>query len=63
VATGALGIRVIMTYLLRYSAFLGHAIIWWNGIFGFGTGFLISWIYYLSGRWQKNAALTGNRKP
>lgn len=25
-----------------------------NGVFGFGTGFLITWIYYLSGRWQKH---------
>lgn len=53
VATCALGIRVIMTYLLRYSSFLGHTIIWWNGIFGFGLGFLITWSYYLSGKWQK----------
>lgn len=37
VATGALGMRVLVTYLFRYSAFLGHTIIWWNGIFGFGT--------------------------
>lgn len=53
VATGALGMRVLVTYLFRYSAFLGHAIIWWNGLFGFGTGFLITWTYYLSGKWQK----------
>ena len=55
VATGALGIRVLVTYLFRYSPLFGHTIIWWNGLFGFGTGFLISWTYYLSGRWQKNA--------
>ena len=60
VATGALGMRVLVTYLLRYSSFLGYRIIWWNGLFGFGTGFLITWIYYLSGRWQRNAALTGS---
>ncbi len=57
VATGALTIRVFVTYLLRYSPFLGCAIIWWNGLFGFGVGCLITWSYYLSGRWQKNSLL------
>lgn len=56
VATGSLGIRVLTTYLFRYSSFLGHTIIWWNGLFGFSIGFLISWTYYLSGKWQENAA-------
>lgn len=55
VATGALGMRVLSTYVFRYSAIFGMSIIWWNGLFGFGIGFLISWTYYLSGRWQKNA--------
>ena len=54
VACGALGMRVLVTYLFRYSDFLGHTIIWWNGIFGFGTGFMITWIFYLSGRWRKD---------
>ena len=58
VATSALSVRVLVTYLFRYSSFLGYAIIWWNGLFGFGTGFLITWSYYLSGRWQKNSAIT-----
>ena len=52
VAVGALGMRVLSTYLFRYSAFFGHTIIWWNGLFGFGTGLLITWTYYLSNRWQ-----------
>ena len=54
VACGALGMRVLVTYLFRYSDFLGHTIIWWNGIFGFGTGFMITWIFYLSGWWRKD---------
>ena len=58
VATGALGMRVLVTYLFRYSPFLGYTIIWWNGLFGFGTGFLITWSYYLSGRWQVGSKLT-----
>ncbi len=53
VATGALGMRVLVTYLFRHSAFLGHSVVWWNGIFGFGMGFLISWSYYLGGRWAQ----------
>jgi Na+-driven multidrug efflux pump len=51
VACGALGMRVLVTYLFRYSTFLGHTVIWWNGIFGFSLGFLITWTFYLSGRW------------
>ena len=60
VATGALSTRVLTTYLFRHSAFLGYRIIWWNGLFGFGMGFLITWSYYLSGRWQKNAAIAAD---
>ncbi len=53
VATTALTIRVAVTYLFRYSPFLGFRIIWWNGLFGFAGGFTITWLYYLSGRWKK----------
>lgn len=52
VATCALGIRVIVVYLLRNSSFLGYRILWWNGLFGFGVGFTITWSFYLSGRWK-----------
>ncbi len=54
VATCALFVRVSVTYLLRYSPFLGHTIVWWNGIFGYGVGFTITWSFYLSGLWNKN---------
>ncbi|MBQ8086974.1 MAG: MATE family efflux transporter [Clostridia bacterium] len=57
VATGALTTRVLVTYLFKDSAFLGYRMIWWNGLFGFGLGFIISWSYYLSGRWQRNASV------
>ena len=57
VAVGALGMRVLSTYLFRYSPLFGHTIIWWNGLFGFGTGLLITWTYYLSKRWQRRAAI------
>lgn len=58
VATGALTMRVLVTYLFRYSSFLGYKIIWWNGLFGFGMGFIICWSYYLSGKWRKNSSVT-----
>ena len=61
VATGALGTRVLVTYLFRYSDFFGYSIIWWNGLFGFGMGCLITWSYYLSGLWQKNSSIENNR--
>lgn len=61
VATSALSTRVLVTYLLRNRSFLGHTIIWWNGIFGFGLGFIITWSYYLSGRWQRNSSLSDTK--
>lgn len=57
VATCALTVRVTVTYLFRYSPFFGYSIVWWNGLFGFGVGFMICWSYYLSGRWKKNSVL------
>ena len=57
-ATAALSTRAVVTYLFRNSALFGYTIIWWNGLFGFGVAFLISWGYYLSGRWRKNSMLS-----
>ena len=57
VATGALGMRVFVTYLFRYSTIFGYTIVWWNGLFGFGVGFLITWTYYLSCKWQKKPVI------
>ena len=53
VATCALSVRLIVTYLFRYSSFFGYTIIWWNGLFGFGTGCTITWLNYLNGWWLK----------
>ena len=60
VATAALGIRVLVTYLFCRSDFFGYSILWWNGLFGFGTGFTVTWLFYLSGKWQKNAKIQKN---
>ncbi len=57
VATFSLTTRVLVTYLFKDSPFLGHRIIWWNGLFGFGMGFVVCWVYYLSGRWQTRSSI------
>lgn len=57
VATFSLTTRVLVTYLFKDSPFLGYRIIWWNGLFGFGMGFIVCWIYYLSGKWQTKAKI------
>lgn len=57
VATFSLTTRVVVTYLFKDSPFLGYRIIWWNGLFGFGMGLTVCWIYYFSGRWMRNAGV------
>ena len=59
VATFALTTRAATTYIFRYSPFFGYSIIWWNGLFGYGLGCTITWIYYLSKRWLKNSRIAG----
>ena len=51
----ALSLRVGVTYLWKDGPFFGESIIWWNGFFGFGLGCILSFAYYGSGRWQRNA--------
>ena len=53
VALCALTLRVIVTYWLKSDSLLGHRIIFWNGLFGFTLGCIITWSYYLSQRWLK----------
>lgn len=53
VALCALTLRVIVTYAVKDSTFLGHTIIWWNGLFGFCLGCLMTWSIYLSKPFQK----------
>ena len=53
VATCALTARVISVYALRYSDLFGCSIIWWNGLFGYSLGIIITWSYYLSHKWEK----------
>lgn len=52
-AVVALCIRVLTTYTLCYLPIFSFRIVWWNMIFGFGGGFIVTWIHYLSGKWLK----------
>ena len=54
VATGALTIRVASTYLFQGIPGVGYHMIWWNTLFGWGLGFVISWTHFLRGKWQKS---------
>jgi putative MATE family efflux protein len=62
VATCSLTARVLSTYLFKDSPFLGYRIIWWNGLFGFAIGLIVSWVFYFSGRWQVNANIETRKK-
>lgn len=53
VAICALSMRVAATYLFKDGSLFGHTIVWWNGIFGFSAGLVVTWAYYLSGKWKK----------
>lgn len=53
VATGALTVRVAATYLFQGLPGAGYRMIWWNTIFGWGLGFVISWTHFLRGKWRK----------
>ncbi len=57
VATVALSTRVIVTYLFKDSPYFGYSIIWWNGLFGFSLALTITWYFYFSGKWQKDAVI------
>ncbi len=53
-ATGALTVRVATTYLFQGIPGVGYHMIWWNTIFGWGFSFVISWVHFMRGKWQKN---------
>lgn len=52
VATGALTVRVVATYLFQGLPGVGFHMIWWNTIFGWGLGFVISWTHFLRRKWE-----------
>lgn len=52
VATGALTVRVAATYLFQGIPGVGYHMIWWNTVFGWGFGCVISWTHFLHGKWK-----------
>ncbi len=44
---------------IRYSSFMGYKVIWLNGYYGLGVGFMITWAFYLSGVWKKGLKIKG----
>ena len=52
VAFSVLTIRVLSTYILCAFPEISYHIIWYNQPLGFAVGVLITWSYYLSGRWK-----------
>ena len=55
VAVFAWAVRIAVIFIFKGGDVMGYSIVWWNGAFGFTLGCIITWTYYLSGRWQKNA--------
>ncbi len=53
-ATGALTVCVATTYLFQEISGVGYHMIWWNTLFGWGFSFVISWVHFMRGKWQKN---------
>ncbi|MCD7892635.1 MAG: MATE family efflux transporter [Erysipelotrichaceae bacterium] len=52
VATSALAIRAVSTYALQKIPAIGYNMIWWNAIFGWGLGFIITWVHFFKGKWK-----------
>lgn len=53
VAASALAIRVVSTYRLKEFPQFGYQMIWWNTAFGWGVGFLVTWVHYVRGKWNR----------
>ena len=49
----ALTLRVIVTYVFKDGELFGHTIIWWNPLFGFGLGCILTWIFYFAVIWKR----------
>jgi putative MATE family efflux protein len=55
-------IRIPLAYLLSQQNWLGVYGIWWSIPFGWATGLMLSYLYYLSGRWKKKAVVKYDEK-
>lgn len=54
VATSALAVRVISTYILQEIPAISYRMIWWNALFGWGLGCIITWVHFCKGKWKPN---------
>ena len=52
VATSALAVRVISTYTLQEIPAISYRMIWWNALFGWGLGCIITWVHFYKGKWK-----------
>lgn len=52
VATSALAVRVISTYTLQEIPAIDYRMIWWNTLFGWGLGCIITWVHFYKGKWK-----------
>jgi putative MATE family efflux protein len=55
-------IRIPLAYLLSQQSWLGVYGIWWSIPIGWATGLMLSYLYYLSGRWKKKAVVKYDRE-
>lgn len=53
VAALALAIRAASTYALQAIPAISYRMIWWNALFGWGLGFIITWTHFLRGKWKR----------
>ena len=54
VATSALAVRVVSTYVLQEIPMISYRMIWWNALFGWGVGCIITWVHFCKGKWKPN---------
>lgn len=63
VATAALAVRVIATYVLQEIPAISYQMIWWNTLFGWGLGCVITWTHFLRGKWKQKFNLPVSKMP
>ena len=56
VATSALAVRVISTYTLQEIPAISYRMIWWNALFGWGLGCIITWVHFCRGKWKPHVS-------
>ncbi|MCC8099872.1 MAG: MATE family efflux transporter [Clostridiales bacterium] len=54
VATSALTVRVISTYVLQEIPAISYHMVWWNALFGWGLGCILTWVHFFRGKWERS---------